>query len=363
MPPRHRLELRPGARYACVGDGLCCSDIHALGPVTRAEAARVRGFDSKAIENHPRLALPVLAVHRDHTCTFWSAQGGCAIHRDHGEAAKPTACRQFPYGLVRTEAGLRVTTAHRCPCRSVGPRPLLDERDAREALTTRGRLRVDHTVGSHVRLSRRRHVSFASYAALEANALAALEAPDGLARVVPSADPLPDLVHTAPADLAHAYRALVDGTLTGDAFAWFGDALLAIVLDRRLGDRPRPWAFAFDRAERRVTSPRAREEVFADFAADVLYGLAWVEASTLASTLVTLGVALRAASRVAARIERTGASSERAAAEAVLVAEVGLAGPLARIRASDEDEASALDLIAALSPQPSAATRRSARRS
>lgn len=331
--------------------------------MTPAEAARVRGFDSAAIQTHPRLALPVLAVHADHTCTFWRSSDGCAIHRDHGEAAKPTACSQFPFGLVQTELGLRVTTAHRCPCRSVGPRPLVDESEARRALTTRGRLRVDHTVGGQVRLSRRRHVSFVHYVDLERRLLAALSAPEGLALVVPSADPFPDLVHTIPSDLAHAYRALVDGSMTGDAFAWFGDALLAIVLERPIGSRPRPWAYAFDRAERRITTPRARDDVFADFAADVIYGLAWVGASTLASTLVTLAVALRAAGLIASRIERAGASPERAAAEAVLVAEVGLAGPLQRLRASDEDEAAALAGLDALSGSPSGATRRSARRS
>ena len=29
------LIVRPGARFACAGDGLCCTDLHALGPLTR----------------------------------------------------------------------------------------------------------------------------------------------------------------------------------------------------------------------------------------------------------------------------------------------------------------------------------------
>ena len=36
------LVVREGARYECFGDGLCCTDIPAIGPIRLAERARLR---------------------------------------------------------------------------------------------------------------------------------------------------------------------------------------------------------------------------------------------------------------------------------------------------------------------------------
>src|SRR5260370_891972 len=46
------LLLREGARYACFGDGLCCTDMHALGPLTRSEVVQLR---SHAVERNEHL--------------------------------------------------------------------------------------------------------------------------------------------------------------------------------------------------------------------------------------------------------------------------------------------------------------------
>ena len=37
------LLPRPGARYTCFGDGLCCTDIHGIGPLTKKECLRKEG--------------------------------------------------------------------------------------------------------------------------------------------------------------------------------------------------------------------------------------------------------------------------------------------------------------------------------
>ena len=39
------LTVRPGARYTCFGDGLCCTNIHGLGPLTKKELVQVRRRD------------------------------------------------------------------------------------------------------------------------------------------------------------------------------------------------------------------------------------------------------------------------------------------------------------------------------
>ena len=45
------LTPRPGARYTCFGDGLCCTDIHAIGPLTNvAMAIRLEPDFAGAVE-------------------------------------------------------------------------------------------------------------------------------------------------------------------------------------------------------------------------------------------------------------------------------------------------------------------------
>src|SRR5258708_5447875 len=119
------LLLREGARYACFGDGLCCTDMHALGPLTRSEVVQLR---SHAVERNEHLRAPVLRTAAGR-CVFLE-DDGCAIHRAKGEGAKPSSCRGFPYRLIATPQGGRVVTEHRCPCRTLGDRPPIDRADA-----------------------------------------------------------------------------------------------------------------------------------------------------------------------------------------------------------------------------------------
>jgi Fe-S-cluster containining protein len=337
LPRRRELQIRRGARFSCAGDGLCCSDIHALGPLARSERARVTSYDPSAVVLHPRLGLPVLRPRADHACPFFDREGGCSIHREHGALAKPGACRQFPFGLVKTPAGLRVTTAHRCPCRTMGERAPLDVEQARAALTHGGRLRVDQTVGDRVRVTRRTRVAWARYASLEARVLTALL--DGtLARALADTPDLPPIDDATWTDVAHSHRAMVDGSTTGEALGWFGDALLFVSEGKRLGARARPWSWSFDRAEQRVRAPRGRAALYADFAADRIHSLRWAEESSLAGELLSLATALRCADAMASAFAREGASDDRAAAEALMIAEVALAGPLAFARFDVERE-------------------------
>lgn len=357
------LQIRRGARYSCESDGLCCSDVHALGPLTRSESVRVSSYDPESVAVHPRLGLVVLKPRADHTCRFFDFDQGCRIHRERGALAKPAACRQFPFGLVATPAGLRVTTAHRCPCRTMGDRAPLDVAEARSALTHGGRLRIDQTVRDRVRLTRRRQLGWIKYERVEALVLAGLL--DGslaatLGRTLgQSADgaAFPAIIDATWADVAHSHRAMVDGSTTGEALAWFGDALLFVLEGKRLEGRARPWAWSFERAARRVHHPRDPAALYADFAADRVYGLRWSEESSLAGELLSLSVALRCAGVIANAIARaaSGASNgdsdseartqERAAAEAVMIAEVALAGPLSHVRFEGADEAAMLSSI------------------
>ena len=73
MPPAQEARVRPflvrpGARYRCFGDGLCCTDIHILGPLTKTEAKRVAKVDPEglAYDDGPKLP-PVLRIATDGT--------------------------------------------------------------------------------------------------------------------------------------------------------------------------------------------------------------------------------------------------------------------------------------------------------
>lgn len=355
------LMIRQGARFSCGGDGLCCSDVHALGPLSRRERDAMLALDAsgRAVVTHPRLGLPVLAPKGDHTCHFFDRVLGCRVHHEHGALAKPAACRQFPFGLVDTPEGLRVTTAHRCPCRTMGDRAPLDPEEARRALTAANRkgLRIDQTIDGRIPLTRRRRVSFARYRALEAPIVDRLlsgtlvdELVD-VPRLGASEDSgsqesdthgLPPIELRAWGDVAHSHRAMVDGSTTGEALGWFGDALLHLLEGKRLGLRERPWAWSFARAEQRPGAPRSGREVLSDFAADRIFSLRWAEDSSLAGELLTLSVVLRAGTAIAESLVALGTREERAFAESVMIAEVALGGPLAYVRFEDETEQGAL---------------------
>ena len=85
------LIVRPGARFTCFGDGLCCTDIHLLGPLTRAEAGEVRDLSPEAVvynRDEDELVLKPVSGGR----CFFLRKSGCEIHTERGIEAKPTGC-------------------------------------------------------------------------------------------------------------------------------------------------------------------------------------------------------------------------------------------------------------------------------
>ena len=113
------LIVRPGARFACAGDGLCCTDMHALGPLTRSE-------DRAMCKLVPTRSLPQPTSRRRACASARAAAARSSCQRTLRRARavwrrqKPVGCKRFPYGLLNTPDGGRVTTEHRCPCRTLG---------------------------------------------------------------------------------------------------------------------------------------------------------------------------------------------------------------------------------------------------
>lgn len=152
--------------------------------------ARVRARDGvEPIEEAEVLGEPAtLAVHlADGRCAFLGEDDLCAIHAELGVAAKPLGCRQFPFVLVETPAGVVVGTSFFCSAvqANVG-RPVADHARDIEAL-----IREDPPprVGfDPIPFGESVSVSWPIYEALEAFVLRLLDRPgdvrDALFRVV-----------------------------------------------------------------------------------------------------------------------------------------------------------------------------------
>ena len=254
-------------------------------------------------------------------CLQLQAGGRCGLHARFGEDAKPVGCRRFPWGLVSTPRGGRITTEHRCPCRTLGDRPALDAAEAERSLCDRaGRLEVDLRAPAHMRLSDRRAVPFERYAALEAELLDRLLRGERAEEVL-DAEPLPALRQGSWRGVVAEFLALLDETAGGIAVATFGDALLELLGDPSPARRDRPWAPAFERAIARSKAPEDPERLLNDWLADELWMLRWLEwECAFDGARAELATRLAAARRIAQRFCDEGLRPDQATAEAILIA-------------------------------------------
>ncbi|MGZ3452655.1 MAG: YkgJ family cysteine cluster protein [Polyangiales bacterium] len=313
------MEARKGARYRCFGDGLCCTDIHAIGALTRSEVRRLNLLFPGEVHRNEQLGEMVVTPHGGGCAHL--GEDGCRIHATYGPAAKPFVCRRFPYRAIATPDGKRISTEHRCPCRTMGERPALDLEDAR--ISTRGSYDIKV---QDIELAPGERVPFATYRAIENEMIDRLLSSDGPKGVL-GVEPFPALDTATWTDVAHHYRSKLDGSSCGDALAWFGDVILALN-GTRVRDRQRPWSPAFDRAEARSPVADDPARVIADWLADELWGLEWTERGSLLHARLDLATRLVVVREVARRLEASAVRSDRAAAEAVLVGEMAGAAPL-----------------------------------
>ncbi|NOY91823.1 MAG: YkgJ family cysteine cluster protein [Deltaproteobacteria bacterium] len=315
------LLVRPGARYTCFGDGLCCTDIHGLGPLTKRELTQIRRIDPEGGEYNDGFEDYMLRTAADGGCVFQLPDQRCSVHAKRGPEAKPEGCTRFPLGLVATPEGGRITTEHRCPCRTLGDRPELTPEDALPSLVdSAGRPSADDRV-KKVKLSAKQKVAFSTYREIESKMLDELAKGRKPAKVL-DAKPFPKL-HKS--DWVLEALELIDsrdGTAFGAALGWFGDTILKLVDGRRPRPPARPWASAFDRAEARPGEPRSSREVFADWIADELWSLGWNDERNLALMRVELATRLAIAEDICKRLRRRGLRPDRSAAEAVTVVEL-----------------------------------------
>lgn len=316
------LEVRPGARFTCAGDGLCCTDVHLLGPVTRAEkrSLALLGHADAVVRMDAELAL---ATTGEGHCVFLEGGAHCRLHADEGAESKPRSCRRFPFHVVATPDARRVGTDHRCPCRSLGPRPALSPQSARASVVdARDRVIVDRRVDAEIPITDELSEPWRAWRSRESALLAELA--DGRdALEVLDAEPFPELEAAHWPGIGEILAEGVGTARWSRAHQWVGDA---IVSRDGVGfpsePRERPWRDAFDRAQARSASAGEPREVENDWVADVIWSLEWSERGSFSRARSELATRIAIARLIAARLEALGARADRAMAEAIAIVEV-----------------------------------------
>ena len=331
----NRLLLRPGARFECQGDGTCCTHIHVLGPISRAEAQLVR---QAALTALPARRQPVVVRDRGidglviamqgRACVFLDDNARCRIHATVGPSFKPAACKRFPLGATQTPMGVRVTLSHRCACVTVGTSAPMQEANARQVLSSgvRGRLMRDHEVGKRVRWRGRKSVEFEAYAQWERCMIASLDRDDGPAieRVMGMGRPdkLPPLRVGTWRQVADAMKQWCKGEPESDGFfctlRWVEGAIRHG--NGWKGPHPnRPWSWTFERAQARASNPRPERRILGAWLADELWAMQWAARGSVYKAMADMSARYILALRIAQVLRRLGRRKDLATAEAVMV--------------------------------------------
>ncbi len=256
----------------------------------------------------------------DGGCVFLMSDQRCSVHAEHGPDAKPEGCRRFPLGLVATPSGGRITTEHRCPCRTMGDRPDIDPAAVEPSVTDGGRLLADRHI-KRVPLHGKKQVKFDEWEAIEADYLNRLRGRQSLAAILDS-KPFPALRGSSWEKQADEFIDARDGSQFGVAMAWVGDAIRSLQTGQPPRPPGRPWAAAFDRAQARSPKRRTSREVFGDWLADEVWALKWAEDYHFALARAELATRLVIADDICARLRGQGARADRAAAESVMMVEL-----------------------------------------
>ena len=122
-PEAYCLNLH--ADYLCHHTGACCTAGWAI-PIEEPAYARVATrFGGRAStiplfvtgEALPEGVHAIVGVRSDGACVFFDQDQGrlCAVHRDMGEDALPSACRQFPRVSLHDSRGTLISLSHFCP--------------------------------------------------------------------------------------------------------------------------------------------------------------------------------------------------------------------------------------------------------
>ena len=314
--------MRGEVRYQCYGDGQCCTDMHAIGALEDDEVERLRAVEPEVVGYSDLIEAHVMRMRPDGTCPFLG-DSGCMLHEPMDGLLKPHPCWRFPFGLTATPKGGRVTTEHRCSCRSIGAeRPLVDVERAAEELKERdGRTRANHTVGATIPIRREETISFEAYEEIEGPMLAALLEEGARAEVVLDREPFPSLIEGTWGAIAGGMRAVATDSRFDQALDWFGAAIQ--VRDGGTMDRAeRPWADCFERVLARVPEPEDPEGMIRDWVADVIWSLFWTAYGSFEQSRTELATRVWILRRIQRELVAMGLREDVATAEAMMIVDL-----------------------------------------
>jgi hypothetical protein len=290
--------------------------------LSRSEAKSLQVLVPGSVHFHEDVEAPCMPPGASGACAPLGKKG-CGIHARVGADEKTVGCTRFPYGLVATPDGGRITTESRCPCRTLGRRPPLDAADADRSLRdVAGRLEADARAPQRVPMTRRTRLPFSRYAAIEASMRARLAAGERIETVL-AAKPLPKLSRSSWPRLATELLEVMDATRGGQALSWVVDALLLLSASYEPPARPRPWRDAFERGAKRAARAESADAVLADWVADELWMMRWLTWDTRFDVArAELATRVACARVIVARLRRAGVRGDQAAAEAVMALEL-----------------------------------------
>jgi len=196
--PAAHLAVLKDARFGCTMCGSCCGG-HNVGPVSEAVLAGLelplatlepivraaRRIDKELFVTLPgERATPgkdVMCHASNGSCVFLDDTGKCRIHATVGGDNKPLPCRIFPWELVATPTGVRVSVQRECRdfARATGPdAPPLE--DAFEELTALvAAIEVLPSARPIATVAGRELASWAEWESLEARLMAVVDGSDG----------------------------------------------------------------------------------------------------------------------------------------------------------------------------------------
>jgi len=107
----------PAQRWSCHSCGQCCRTL--VGQLSDSERVRIdeQGWAAKlGAAPYVRIGRGwALNKHEDGACVFLDDENRCRIHGEYGEAAKPVACRVFPFSVREVEHGWQASLRFDCP--------------------------------------------------------------------------------------------------------------------------------------------------------------------------------------------------------------------------------------------------------
>jgi lysine-N-methylase len=120
-----RLQSLPVVQqWDCQSCAHCCREYRILLTAADRQRLQAQGWESDPELRGQRVLRAAgpwwsrryyLAQRRDQGCIFLTAAGRCRIHERFGAAAKPLACRLFPFVLIPTGNSWRVGLRYACP--------------------------------------------------------------------------------------------------------------------------------------------------------------------------------------------------------------------------------------------------------